>query len=370
ARRRGASTVQLVGFGLGLLALLLLAVVRVDVLRAWEQDVPPKAPNQFMINIQPDDVASVRAQVGEAGIDPAGFYPMARGRLVAVNGEAVAPEDFAEGRARRLAEREFNLSWAESPRPDYEMAEGDWWSAEEAQSARQWSVETGIAEELGIARGDRITFRVAGEPVTGRVANLREVDWTSFKVNFFVIGTPGMMAKAPATWITSFWAPPGSGEAIAGVVRDHPGITVLDVEAILAQVRAIIEQGTRAVEYVFAFTLLAGVIVLVAAVQASRGERRVEIALLRTLGASGRRLRAILAAEFAALGLLAGLIAAVGAAAIGWAVTDQVLGLPYHLNPWLFVLGMGGGVAGITAAGLATTRRLRTERPLAVLRGG
>jgi putative ABC transport system permease protein len=370
ARRRGASTVQLVGFGLGLLALLLLAVVRVDVLRAWEQDVPPKAPNQFMINIQPDDVASVRAQLADAGIDPAGFYPMARGRLVAINGEAVAPEDFPEGRARRLAEREFNLSWAESPRPDYEMAAGDWWTAEEAASARQWSVETGIAEELGIARGDRLTFRVAGEPVTGTVANLREVDWTSFKVNFFVIGTPGMMREAPATWITSFWAPPGSGEAIAGVVRDHPGITVLDVEAILSRVRAIIDQGTRAVEYVFAFTLLAGVIVLVAAVQASRGERRVEIALLRTLGASGRRLRAILAAEFAALGLLAGLIAAVGAAAIGWAITDRVLGLPYHLNPWLFVLGMGGGVAGITAAGLVTTRRLRSERPLAVLRGG
>jgi len=370
ARRRRASTVQLVGFGLGLLALLLLAVVRVDVLRAWEADVPAKAPNQFMINIQPDQVAGVRERLEGAGIDPEGFYPMARGRLVAVDGEAVGPQDFPEGRARRLAEREFNLSWAEAPRPDYGIARGDWWTSEEAENGAQWSVETGIAETLGIALGDRLTFRVAGERVTGTVSNLREVDWTSFRVNFFVIGTPGMMKDAPATWITSYWAPPDSAGAIADLVRAHPGVTVLDVGELLAQVRAIIEQGTRAVEYVFAFTLLAGIIVLVAAVQASRDERRVEIALLRTLGASGGRLRAILAAEFAALGLLAGLIAASGAAAIGWAVTARVLELPYAFNPWLFVLGPGAGAVGIAIAGLAATRRLRRERPLAVLRAG
>jgi putative ABC transport system permease protein len=370
ARRRRASAVQMTGFGLGLLALLLLAVVRVDVLRAWEADVPPKAPNQFLINIQPDQVAGVRAHLAAAGLEPEGFYPMARGRLVAVRGEPVAPADFEPGRARRLAEREFNLSWAQTPRPDYVIAEGDWWRGGEARSKRQWSVETGIAETLGIAVGDRLTFRVAGQRVTGRVANLREVDWTSFRVNFFVIGTPGMMADAPATWITSLWAPPAAAGELAGLVRAFPGITVLDVGEILDQVRAVIEQGTRAVEYVFAFTLLAGIIVLVAAVQASRDERRVEIALLRTLGASGRRLRAILAAEFAALGLLAGLIAAVAAAAIGWAVTDRVLGLPYAFNPWLLVLGPAGGSAGIAAAGLLATRRLRSERPLAVLRRG
>lgn len=370
ARRRRASTVQMVGFGLGLLALLLLAVVRVDVLRAWEAEIPPQAPNQFMINIQPDQLAGVREELGEAGLDPEGFYPMARGRLVAIDGESVAPEDFPEGRARRLAERAFNLSWADRPRPDYEIVSGDWWTEAEAGTAGQWSVETGIAETLGIEVGDALTFRVAGERVRGTVANLREVDWTSFRVNFFVIATPGLMADAPATWITSYWAPPERAGAIAEVVRAHPGVTVIDVREILDRVRSIIAQGSRAVEYVFGFSLLAGILVLAAAVQASRDERRVETALLRTLGASRRRLCAIQATEFAGLGLLAGLIAASGAAAIGWAVTDQVLGLPYRFNPWLFVLGMGGGAAGITLAGLIATRRLRKERPLAVLRGG
>ncbi|SCY68418.1 ABC transporter permease [Thiohalorhabdus denitrificans] len=368
ARRRGASTVQLAGFGLGLLALLLLAVVRVDVLRAWERDIPPKAPNQFMINIQPDQVGEVRKRLREAGIRPEGFYPMSRGRLVAVNGESVSPGDFEAGRARRLAEREFNLSWAETPRPDYEVAAGEWWSPQEAASSSQLSVETGIAEDLGIALGDRLTFRVAGERVTGKVTNLRRVDWESFKVNFFVIATPAALEGAPATWITSYWAPPDSAGAIARLVRANPGITVLDVGSILDRVRSTIAQGARAVEYVFAFSLLAGIIVLVAAIQASRDERRVEIALLRTLGASSRRLRAILAAEFAAIGVLAGLLAAGGAGLIGWAVSTQVLELPYTFNPWLLVLGMGGGALGITAAGLAATRGLRAERPLVLLR--
>jgi len=369
ARRPRSSAVQLVGFGLGMLALLLLAVVRVDVLDAWQQDVPEHAPNQFMINVQPADVDAVRARLEDADIDPEGFYPMVRGRLVAIDGEAVAPSDYEDGRARRLAERDFNVSWARKHRADNEIVAGQWWSDAANRDKQLFSVETGIADELGIELGDRLTFRVAGQDVTGTVSNLRRVDWDSFKVNFFVIATPATLKDAPATWITSYWAPPESGAAIAHLVRDFPGVTVLDVEEILSQVRGIIHQGTRAVEYVFGFTLLAGVIVLIAAVQSSRDERRIEIALLRTLGASRRRLRSIVAAEFCALGALAGLIAAVGAALTGWAVTDRVLDLPYHFNPWLFALGIGGGAGGITLAGLLATRRLITERPLAVLRG-
>jgi len=369
ARRNRTSAVQLVGFGLGLLALLLLAVVRVDVLQAWRHDVPPHAPNQFMINVQPGDVAAVRERLAAAGVDSAGFYPMIRGRLIAINGKKVDPNDYTEGRARHLAQREFNLSYATSHRPDNTIVAGQWWSSPAQQARPLLSVEKGIAEDLGIALGDRLTFRVAGEDFSATVSNLRRVDWDSFKANFFVVATPMTLRGMPETWITSYWLPPGRGDRIAQLVRDHPGITVIDVGQILDQVRAIIDQGTRAVEYVFAFTLLAGVIVLLAAVQASRDERRVEIALLRTLGASRRRVRVILAAEFGALGILAGIIAATGAALTGWAVTTQVLDLPYHFNPWLFVIGVTGGAAGIALAGLAATRRLVTERPLAVLRG-
>lgn len=370
ARRARTSTVQLTGFGLGLLALLLLAVVRVDVLDAWQRELPAKAPNQFMINVQPGNVDAVRERLEAAGIDPTGFYPMVRGRLVAIDGEPVSPSDFEAGRGRGLVEREFNLSWASDHRPDNEIIAGQWWSTAEATREREFSVETGIAETLGIALGDTLTFRVAGTEHTARVTNLREVDWDSFKVNFFVIATPATLEEAPATWITSYWAPPDSGRVISELVRAYPGVTVLDVEQILEQVRSIIEQGTRAVEYVFLFTLLAGIVVLVAAVHATREERRTEIALLRTLGASRARVRAIVIAEFGALGGLAGLVAAAGAAATGWAVTTRVLDLPYHFNPWLVVLGVGAGMIGIALAGLAATRHLVAERPLAVLRGG
>jgi len=368
ARRPRTSTVQMVGFGLGLLALLLLAVVRVDVLEAWRNDVPPDAPNQFMVNVQPDDVEAVKERLGDAGIESAGFYPMIRGRLRAINDDRIDPQDFAEGRARRLVEREFNLSWAERHRPENEIVAGEWWSSPNGRERPAFSVEEGIADVLGIEIGDRLTYNIAGEEVSGEVTNLRRVQWDSFKVNFFVLTTPDMLDGAPATWITSYYAPPESRGAVDALVREFPGVTVLNVEQILEQVRSIIRQGTRAVEYVFVFTVLAGIVVLVAAVQASRDERRVEIALLRTLGASRRRVRSILGAEFVALGALAGLIAASGAALTGWAVTDQVLNLPYHFNPWLFALGVGGGGVGIALAGLIATRSLLAERPIAVLR--
>ncbi len=368
ARRPRASLVQLVGFGFGLLALLLLAVVRVDILEAWQQDIPEQAPNQFMLNIPPDAVGAVRDRLAQAGIAPEGLYPMIRGRLLAVNGERLDPDQY-EGRARRLAEREFNLTRSLSHRPENEIAAGEWWSDATGREQRLFSVETGIAGELGIELGDRLRFRVAGTEVSGRVSNLRDVQWDSFKVNFFVIGTPAALGDAPAMWITSYYAPPDTREVIAGLARDFPGITVLDVGAIVDQVRALIRQGTRAVEYVFLFTLLAGVIVLSAAVQASRNERRGEIALLRTLGASRRRVWSILAGEFAALGALAGLIAATGAALTGWVITVEVLDLPYHFNPWLFALGPGAGGGAIAVAGLLATRRLVSERPLAVLKG-
>lgn len=368
ARRPRASLVQLVGFGFGLLALLLLAVVRVDIMEAWRQDIPPQAPNQFMVNIQPGDVDAVRSRLAQAGIEPEGLYPMIRGRLLEIDGRPVAPADY-DGRARRLAEREFNLTHAQQHRPENEIVAGEWWSEEDGREQGLWSVETGIAEELGIELGDRLTFGVAGREVGGRVANLRDVEWDSFKVNFFVIGTPTLLADAPATWVTSYFAPPQTSEAIARLARDFPGVTVLDVGVIIDQVRELIRQGTRAVEYVFLFTLLSGVVVLIAAVQASRNERRLEIALLRTLGARRRRVQSILAAEFGALGALAGLIAASGAALAGWVITARVLELPYHFNPWLFALGPGGGAAIIALAGLAATRRLVAERPLTVLKG-
>lgn len=370
ARRPQTSSVQLVGFGLGLLALLLLAVVRHDVLDAWQRNLPEDTPNQFMINVQPADVEDIRQRLAANGIKVDGFHPMTRARLIEINGQppdVVQGDDPEEDFDQDQGRRSVNMSWAAEPRDDNPIMQGEWWSGDDNVS--EFSVEHGFAERMGIELGDELLFRVGGEEITGTVSNLREVDWDSFRVNFFVIASPSLLQDMPSTWITSFWLPPGKHEAIAALLRDYPGVTVLDVGQILDQVRNVIEQGTRAVEYVFAFSLLAGLIVLIAAVQASRDQRRVEIAILRTHGASRGRVRAMLAAEFATLGALAGTIAAAGALITGWSVTTRVLDLPYHFSPEILAIGVGGGALGIAAAGLLATRHLLAERPLAVLRG-
>jgi len=368
-RRSRTSSVQTVGFGLGLLALLLLSVVRVDVLDAWGRQIPADAPTQFMVNIQPDDVDAVRQRLQTAGVDTGRFYPLIRGRLVEIDGSAIGPDDYAAERARRLVDREFNLSRVQRPPSGNAMAAGRWWHGASAVDDPEWSVETGVAERLGIALDDELTFRVGGREVRGRVTSLRKVNWESFQPNFFVVGNPAALAGVAATYMTAYRLPAGGDGDIPAIVRDHAGITVLDVEALLDQVRAVIDQGSRAVEYVFLFTLAAGIVVLVAAVNASREERRAEIALLRTLGASRGRVRRGLIVEFAVIGGLAGGIAALGASVTGWVVSTRILELPYAVDPWLFMAGIGGGGAGIALAGLIATRRLVNEPPVSVLRG-
>ena len=345
-------------------------MVRLDVLNAWERNLPADTPNQFMINVQPADVDEIRQRLADHGIEVEGFYPMTRARLIEINGQppdVVQGDDPEDDHDQDQGRRGVNLSHAAEPRADNPIIAGEWWSGE--MPVAEFSLEHGFAERMAIELGDTLRFRVGGEAIEGTVSNLREVDWDSFRVNFFVIASPSLMEGLPSTWITSFWLPPGTHDAIAALLRDYPGVTVLDVGQILDQVRNVIEQGTRAVEYVFGFSLLAGLIVLVAAVQASRDQRRTEIALLRTHGASRGRVRAMLAAEFATLGALAGSIAAAGALVTGWAITTRVLELPYHLNPEILLFGIGGGAVGIALAGLLATRHLLAERPLAVLRG-
>ncbi len=366
ARRPRTSTVQAAGFGLGLLALLLLAVVRVDLLDTWEAQIPPDAPNQFMINVQGDDVAAVRDALGTAGIDVERFYPLVRGRLVRINDREVRPDDYESERTRSLVDREFNLSLLDSVPDGNEILAGSWWPADADGS--EWSIEAGIAERLDIDVGDELTFRIAGEEATGTVTNLRAVNWETFRPNFFVLASPALLEQHGADWMTAYRATGEQVQAVAGIAREFPGVTVLDVEALIEQVRSVIDQGTRAVEYVFLFSLVAGLVVLVAAVNASREERRAEIGLLRALGASRGRIRRHVVAEFGSLGAIAGALAGLGASVIGWAITQRAFDLPYAFNPWLLVIGVGGGALGIALAGLMTTRRLVDESPMGVLR--
>ena len=366
-RRSQGSVAQLVAFGVGMLALLLLGVVRVDLLADWQASLPPQAPNRFVINIQPDQVKPLTVFFKDSGFVGTALFPMVRGRLTAINAKPVSPEDYEDDRARRLAEREFNLSWADEMQADNSLVAGRWWTAGDTDQPLL-SVEEGIAKTLGIALGDTLTYRIGGEVFTARVANLRKVAWDSFHVNFFVIASPGALDNYPASYITSFYLPMGKEAFLGRLVQRFPNLTVIDVAAIMAQVRRVIERVTLALEYVFGFTVLAGLMVLYAAIQSSLDERLLEGAVLRTLGAGRRQLLGGMAVEFAGIGLIAGLIAAAGAAAAGYMLAEHLFHFSFHVNGALWLWGGAGGALTVAAAGMWGTRIILRRPPWQTLR--
>lgn len=366
SRHPGTTVLQICGFGLGIMAMLLLAVVRVDLLAAWERTLPAQAPNRFLINILPQQAEPLEAFLAERGVSGSGLHPMIRGRLLRIDDREVAAEDYENPRARRLATREFNLSWGLEPQADNRITAGRWWTDAEAEP--QLSVEAGIARTLGIRLGDRLTYWVAGREISAPVTSLRSVQWDSFNVNFFVVASPALLREEPATYVTSIYLAPEREALARELIERFPNVTLLDASALMAQVRAVMERGSAAVEYVFAFTLAAGLLVLYAGIQAGAEGRRREAAILRTLGASRGQLLGAAAVEFAALGLLAGLLASLGAALTGMWLAHGVFDLDYGFAPWLWLVGSGGALFGIGLAGLLAAWPLVVRPPLQSLR--
>ncbi|HNQ57925.1 MAG TPA: FtsX-like permease family protein [Candidatus Desulfobacillus denitrificans] len=367
ARRLGTSLIQAVALGLGMTALLLLTLARDDLLASWKRSMPPDAPNRFVINIQPEQREPVRALFAAKGLDRPTLLPMIRGRLVAVNGRPVVAADYAEERAQRLVEREFNLSWmAELPEGN-SLTAGRWFAAQDAGTP-QFSVEQGLADTLKLKLHDVLTYEIAGRRLEAEITSLRKLDWDSMRVNFFVVTPPGVLEPFPTSYITSFHLPQERAGFVGELVAAHPNLTVIDVASILRQLQSVMDQLARAVQFVFAFSLVAGLAVLFAALESTHDEREYEIAVLRTLGARNRQLRAALAAEFAALGAIAGVVAGVGSAAISWLLGRFVFQIPYE-PAWLVLpAGVIMGVLGITLAGLAGTARTLRAPALQSLR--
>ncbi|MFZ5483892.1 MAG: ABC transporter permease [Pseudomonadota bacterium] len=364
-RRGWESTAQVVALSLGLLALLLLTLVRDDLLAAWKDSLPAEAPNRFLINIQTDQVTPLHDFLAARGVADVALYPMVRGRLVAIGERPVDPAAYQDDRARRLADREFNLSELADLPPDNHLRAGRWWRPGQTGGL---SVEQGIAESLGIRLGDTLTYDIGGLPFTGTVTSLREVDWDSFRVNFFVVAQPGALAGLPASHITSFHLPPARGAVLSELVAQFPNVTVIDVDSVLNEMRAVMDRVSQAVQVFFLFTLAVGIGVLVAALYARRDERAREIGLWRTLGASRALARRALASEFAALGLLSGGLAAAAASAVAWLLAVQVFDLPHRPDPGLWLAGLGGGLALVLLVGLASTRGLVDAPPARALR--
>ena len=352
AARPGFAVLQVSALSVGLLALVLLVLLRTDLIGSWRQATPPDAPDRFVINIQPEQAEAFRQSLEGAGVKGYDWYPMIRGRLVSINGRAVTPEDFAEERAQRLVEREFNLSH-HAALPEHNTVAGGRWTDNEAGAI---SVESGLAETFGVKIGDTMGFDIAGVPVEARVTSLRKVDWASMRVNFFVIFPTATMADVPSTYIAAFRAPRGAdGRTVAGfdngLSRDFPNITNVDVSASIAQVQRVLDQVIRAVEFLFAFTLAAGLVVLFAAVTATREARAREFAVMRALGASGRLLGQVQRAELLGVGALAGFLASVAAAAVGWALARFAFEFTWTASPLVPLAGAAFGALLALSAG-------------------
>ncbi len=366
-RRAGASTLQIVGFGVGIMVMLLLSLVRSDLLDSWDQTVPPDAPNYFLVNVQPDEVDALDAYLADNGLASTALYPMVKGRLTAINGNPVKPEDYGEQRAQHLVAREFNLSWLSNLQPQNRVVSGSWWTADD-HGKPLLSVEQGIAERLGFKLGDVLRFNVAGRNIDAPITNLRHVEWDSFQVNFFVVTPPGVLDAYPATYISAFHLPRERNNVLLGLIQRFPSVTVIDTDALLEKIREIMEHATTGVEYVFAFTLIAGVVVLFSAIQSTLDERRYESAVVRVLGAGRSHVTRGLLAEFLTLGLLSGLVAAIAATATGAVLALEVFDISYRINPWLWLFGAGGGAAGVGIAGWLGTRSVLDHPPVETLR--
>jgi len=344
--RPAYTVVQVSALSVGLLALVLLVLLRTDLIRNWQQSTPPDAPNRFVINIQPEQAQAFQDTLRAQGVSAYDWFPMIRGRLVAINGQAVVADAYTGERAQRLVEREFNLSHS-ADMPAHNRIVAGRWQPDEAGAI---SVEDGLAETLGLQLGDRLSFDIAGVTVTSTITSLRRVDWGSMRANFFVMFTQAQMPDVPLTYLSAYRAPaqPGFDNAL---VRAFPNITNVDMSSAIAQVQRVLDQVIRAVEFLFTFTLAAGLVVLFAALTATRAAREREYAILRALGAQSQLLRQVQRAELLGVGWLAGMLASGMAVAVGWALARYAFDFHWTASPWVPLVGSLAGALLAWAAG-------------------
>ena len=371
AARPGYAVVQVSALAVGLLALVLLVLLRTDLIRSWQQATPPDAPNRFVINVQPEQGEAFQQALRGAGVQRYDWYPMIRGRLIAINDRAVRPEDFPDDRAQRLVDREFNLSHA-ARQPVHNPVVAGRWTDNEAGAI---SVEEGLARTLGLSLGDRLSFDIAGQVQSARITSLRKVDWGSMRVNFFVIFPVAQMPEVPVTFISAFRAP--EPESAGGprrpsfdnqLLRQFPNITNVDMSATIDQVQRVLGQVIRAVEFLFGFTLAAGLVVLFAAVTATREERTREFALMLALGGRASLLRQVQRAELVGVGLLSGFMASVVASLVGWALARYAFDFSWTASPLVLLAGSAAGALLALAAGWWGLRSVLTTPVVETLR--
>ena len=363
AARPGLVMLQVSAMAVGLMALMLLLLLRTDLLQAWRQASPADAPNRFVINIQPDQSDDLQQELRRAGVGRYDWFPMIRGRLVEVNGEPVKPDQYSDERAKRLVDREFNLSYSAVMPLHNQIVAGAW----QAEQADGLSLEQGIARTLGLKLGDQLLFDMGGVAVAGRVTSIRRVDWSSMRANFFVLFPRSAMPEVPASFMTAYRSPTGVG-LDHRLLKLYPNITQVNLTDSLNQVQAVLLQVGRAIEFMFLFALGSGLMVLVTVVTLTREERLRDHAVLRALGASKQLLSRLQSAEMLGTGALAGGLASLTALAMAWLLAHEIFEFDWRLPWWALPLGtvLGAGIAaavgGLTLRGVLRQSVTQTLR--------
>ena len=366
-RQPQASTLQILALSIGMTAMLLVTSVRGELITAWQSKLPANAPNQFALGIDAHDTAEFRQTLADAGINIDALYPVIRGRLTAINGESVVTAVTKDKEPNLEAlNRELNLTISDTLPLGNELLEGEWANP----SSAPWpvSIESKLAEKLGVGLGDRLMFTLAEGDVEATVSSLRKVDWDSFQPNFYMVFPPAALADFPATYLTAFHVPSGNRDVLNTLLQRFPTVVLIDVDAIMTQVRKLLDDVSRAIEFVLLFVLAAGVLVLLACIAAGQDQRRQEAALLRALGASRRQLMQRGLSEMILLGGMAGLLAVVLTELLAAALYITLLDLPptWHGELWLITPLLGAALTGL--AGMAATRKVWRTAPAIVLR--
>lgn len=368
SRRSLFTGLQIASLAIAIMALLLLAVIRQDLLIAWKGSSPPDAPNRFLINIQPEQKDLVNQNLKNAGVDRVVLYPMVRGRLTHINDQVVMPNQFSDSRAQRLVDREFNLSYSAVLPEKNKISSGRWHG--DTQQA-EVSIEKGLAKTLALNLGDSLVFDIAGIPVKAKISSVRELDWGSMRVNFFAILPPHLLAEMPQTWITAYQQKPLQANVMPidiALVAKFPNITVVDIESALNQVQDVLDKLSAAVELLFGFTVIAGILVLGAALASTQDERLKDAALLKTLGASQKQIGRAFYTELTVIGFISGFLASIGAIGVGWALAEYVFEFNLPI-PWVVILyGVVFGVVACVLGGLYLQRKIAHASASDVLR--
>lgn len=363
-RHRFDSTLQLGAFTLALFLVALLALIRSDLIEGWRQQLPPGAPNHFLVNIAPEQQATVGTWLAERALESSARYPMIRGRLVEKNGQpilATLPEALRDNNTLR---RELNLTWTADLPANNRILAGRWHGD---SSANTISVESGMADRLNLSIGDTLGFQIGDQTIHARIGSLRSVKWESMQPNFFVIFSPGTLDALPASYIASVYLPPGA-HVMPDFVKTFPNITVLALDTLILKLQAVFARIIGAIQLLLGFLLAAGMAVVVATLLASLDARQQEAVLLRTLGAERAWLAKGLLAEFLALGVLAGLLASACAEIAMAIIADRLFDLPGRVHPWLWLALPTAGALLVMASGWLTTRHITRVPPMQSIR--